>query len=153
MLKMEIDFRKANKTDINRCVEIRGHTRDNPISREVLVAIGVTEESWAPKIDNGTFEGFVVEDKESVVGYCYGDTQTGEILVLALLPDYESIGAGSKLLSLMVARLLSLGHVELWLAASPDEKIRAHGFYRHLGWRPTQTYDENGDEILKYKQI
>jgi ribosomal protein S18 acetylase RimI-like enzyme len=150
---MEIDFRKANKTDIDRCAEIRGLTRDNPISREVLEAIGVTEELWAPKIDNGTFEGFVVEDKESVVGYCYGDTQTGEILVLALLRDYENIGAGRKLLSLMVARLQSLGHTELWLAASPNEKIRAHGFYRHLGWQATQTYDENDDEILKYKQI
>ncbi len=150
---MKLGFRKVNKTDINRCAEIRGLTRDNPISREVLMAIGVTEESWAPKIDNGTFEGFVVEDNDCVVGYCYGDTQTGEILVLALLPDYEGIGAGRKLLSLMVARLLSLGHNELWLVASSDEKIRAHGFYRHLGWRSTQNYDENGDEILKYKKI
>lgn len=149
---MQTYLRKAITTDINRCAEIRGLTRDNPISREVLVAIGVTEESWAPKIDDGTFEGFVVEDKASVVGYCFGNTQTGEILVLALLPDYEGIGVGRKLLSLMTTRLLSLGHAELWLAASPDEKIRAHGFYRHLGWQPTQTYDANGDEILKYTQ-
>ena len=88
-----------------------------------------------------------------VVAFCYGDTQTGEVLVLAVLPDYEGAGVGRHLLSLMVDSLLSVGFPELWLAASPDPKIRAHGFYRRVGWQPTKTYDDNGDEILKYKKL
>ncbi len=47
---------------------------------EACIKIGVTEESWAPKIDNGTFDGFVLEDNDCVAGYCYGDAQTGEYL-------------------------------------------------------------------------
>jgi ribosomal protein S18 acetylase RimI-like enzyme len=150
---MEPGIRKANKDDIDKCAEIRGLTRDNPISREALIAFGVTEESWGPRLDNGIYEGFVAEDKDTVAGYCFGDTQTGEILVLALLPAYEACGLGKRLLTSMVDRLICLGHTELWLAASPDAEIRAHGFYRHLGWQPTETFDQNGDEILKYKKI
>jgi hypothetical protein len=41
----------------------------------------------------------------------------------------------------------------LWLAASATAIVRAYGFYRHVGWQATNTYDENGDEILKYREI
>lgn len=150
---MKLSFREAKSTDLNRCATIRGLTRDNAIGIETLVAIGVTDENWAPKLENGIYFGFVAEDQDKVVAFCIGDTQTGEVLVLAVLPGYERSGVGRKLLSLIVDKLLSNGFSELWLAASPDPKIRAHGFYRHLGWKPTQTLDDNGDEILKYKRI
>lgn len=150
---MKLRFRKAKSTDLDRCATIRGLTRDNAIGLETLVAIGVTSENWAPKMENGIYLGFVAEDQDEVVAFCFGDTQTGEVLVLAVLPGYEGSGIGRKLLSLIVDKLLSNGFAELWLAASPDPRIRAHGFYRHLGWQPTQTFDDNGDEILKYKRI
>ena len=149
---MNLDIRKAVKEDFDRCVEIRGLTRDNPISREILIEYGVTKEIWEPNIDAGTFEGFVAENRGGVVGYCFGNPQTLEILVLALLPDYEGNGLGKKLLNAMVDRLLEFGLNEVWLAASPDPSLRAHGFYRHLGWRPTELCDQSGDEVLKYKK-
>ena len=73
--------------------------------------------------------------------------------MLAVLPNYESAGVGAKLLALVSDKLLLVGFSELYLAASPDPKIRAHGFYRRVGWQPTQTYDENCDEILTYQKI
>lgn len=150
---MKLHIRKAVKSDLDRCVEIRGLTRDNPISKELLVSIGVTTESWDPKLDNGTYEGLVAEDNGVVVGYTFADTKSGEVLVLAILPPYEGAGLGKKLLNSLVERLFSLGHSKLWLAASPDPQIRAHGFYRRLGWQPTQTFDQNGDEILNFKKL
>jgi hypothetical protein len=33
--------------------------------------------------------------------------------------------------------------------ASADPTVRAHGFYRALGWRPTGERTANGDEILE----
>jgi len=150
---MKLSIRKADKNDIDRCAEIRGLTRDNPISREILIAMGVTKESWEPKLDNGTYEGFIAEDNGVVIGYSFGNTESGEVLVLALLPQYEGAGLGKRLLNTLVERLLSLGHTELWLAASTDPQIRAHGFYRRLGWQSTQTIDQNGDAILKFKKI
>lgn len=147
---MEITFRKAHVQDLDRCAEIRGLTRDNPLDRATLIALGVTEEAWSPKLEQGMYEGWVAEDKGTVVGFCFGDRQTGEVLVLALLAPYEGIGIGRHLLSLLMDRLHAAGHATLWLAASPDPHIRAHGFYRHLGWQPTHTYDDHGDEILTY---
>lgn len=152
---MKIDFREAKAKDLDRCTEIRGLTRDNPLDRAILIAIGVTEEAWSSKLENGNYVGVVAEDNDEIIGYCFGDTQTGEVLVLALLPEYEGVGLGSNLLSQIMKKLFSAGHSELWLAASPNPQIRAHGFYRHIGWQPTNTFDHNGDEILKlkYKRI
>lgn len=150
---MELNIRKAEKEDSDRCAEIRGLTRDNPISREVLISYGVTREAWDPLLDDGTYIGYVSEDRGEVVGYCYADTKTAEILVIALLPDYEGLGLGKKLLNILTERLFSLGHDELWLAAAPDPAMRAYGFYRHLGWVSAGKYDQNGDEILKLMKI
>ncbi|PWN07161.1 GNAT family N-acetyltransferase [Rhodohalobacter mucosus] len=150
---MNNNIRKAVPKDLNRCTEIRGLTRDNPIDRATLIAIGVTEEAWAIKLEKGEYIGVVAEEKGEIVGYCFGDTQTGEILVLALLPKYEGAGLGRHLLSKVMEELFSAGLSELWLAASSDPQIRAYGFYRHLGWQPSNTYDDNGDEILTYFKI
>lgn len=150
---MESIIRKARKEDLDRCAEIRGLTRDNPISREVLISYGVTKESWVPKFDEGRYEGFVAQDKTIIVGYCFADTTSGEIMVIAMLPAYEGQGLGKKLLHKMVDKLWSFGHRELWLAATPDLSIRAYGFYRNLGWESTGTFDEHSDEILKLKKI
>ena len=148
-----MNYRKGERADLDRCVEIRGLTRDNAIDKETLVLIGVTNESWGKKIENKIYVGFVAEDKGQVIAFCFGDTSTGEVLVLAVLPDYEGAGAGSKLLALVSDKLLSVGFSGLYLAASPDPQIRDHGLHHRVGWLPTQTYDENGDEILKYHKI
>ena len=87
--------------------------------------------------------------KGSIVAYCFGSRETGEIEVLAVLPDFEYRGIGRELLSRMVRTLAELGHDRLFLACSPLPESRSHGFYRHLGWRSTGTYDASGDEILE----
>nr|WP_244300690.1 GNAT family N-acetyltransferase [Achromobacter aegrifaciens] len=84
-----------------------------------------------------------------VTGYCFGDRETGEIVVLALLPESENQGAGKTLLQLVVRHLASLGHERLFLACASDPAVRSHGFYRHLGWTPTGERDEAGDDILE----
>ena len=151
-LLMEIEFRDAKAEDFGRCVEIRGMTRDNPITADILKDIGVTEETWVPLIENKSIVGAVSESPEGVVGFCNGDANTGEVLVLAVLPEYEGRGLGKSMLSIVTGKLFSFGLEKLWLAASPRTEIRAHGFYRHLGWIPTGVYDSNGDELLEYNK-
>ena len=87
------------------------------------------------------------EDK--LVGYCFGARLTGEVVVLALLPEAECMGLGRRLLALVVQDLRSAGHSRLFLGCSPDPAGRSYGFYRHLGWRSTATFDRAGDEILE----
>jgi hypothetical protein len=41
------------------------------------------------------------------------------------------------------------GHQRLFLGCAKEPLVRSHGFYRHLGWRPTGQVDANDDEILE----
>jgi ribosomal protein S18 acetylase RimI-like enzyme len=150
---MPMSYRDTREGDFTRSVEIRGMTGDNEISAEVLEELGVTEETWVPLIRDGSIVGVVAESNDVVIGFCSGDTESGEVLVLALLPEYEGQGIGTKMLALVSEKLFALGYERLWLAASADSEIRAHGFYRHLGWIPTGDLDVHGDEVLEFCRL
>ena len=147
--RMPLLFRPATVDDIPACVVLRGRTRENAISAERLAAAGVTAESWAGDVRSGSLPGFVCVDEGTIVGYCFGERVSGEVVVLALLPSHEAQGIGKHLLSLVVGLLASAGHKRLFLGCSPDEATRSHGFYRHLGWVSTGTFDHAGDEVLE----
>jgi ribosomal protein S18 acetylase RimI-like enzyme len=117
--------------------EVRARTRQNPLLRAELADLGITPESTSTDLTSGAITGAVCTSEGQVVGFCSGAFATGEILVLAVLPDYEGRGAGTRLLERVVSRLRDAGAQRLWLAAAADPAVRAHGFYRALGWRPT----------------
>lgn len=144
-----LTFRPATADDVPACLTIRGQTRENAFSVEELHALGITEDSWAAGVRSGDLPGFVACAHGRVTGYCFGDRETGEIVVLALLPESENQGAGKTLLQLVVRHLASLGHERLFLACASEPAVRSHGFYRHLGWTPTGERDEAGDDILE----
>ena len=147
---MHFQFRPAVPADAEECVRIRGLTRENAISEERLRSAGITAESWGRDIATGDLPGFVCLAEGQLVGYCFGAKQTGEVVVLALLPQFERLGVGQQLLGLVVSLLRGLGHRRLFLGCSPEPSCRAYGFYRHLGWRSTGTLDPHGDELLEY---
>jgi ribosomal protein S18 acetylase RimI-like enzyme len=148
---MDLVFRETLPFDIQELFSVRARTRENAFSKEMLASIGITPESIAKQMASGRMKGWVCADSSTLVGFCNGDAETGEVLVLAVLSGYECRGIGSRLLSLVVEWLRSVGSDTLWLAASPDTSLRAHGFYRSLGWRPTGETLQNGDEILELK--
>ena len=84
-----------------------------------------------------------------MAGYCFGSSKTGEVIVLALQPAYESRGIGRELLTLVVSHLRTLGHRRLFLGCSSNSAVRSYGFYRHLGWQSTSVIDRHGDEVLE----
>jgi GNAT superfamily N-acetyltransferase len=142
-------FRAANPADVAECVRIRGVTRENAVSAERLRSAGITVESWAKDVESGSLPGFVCESAGTVIGYCFGARATGEVVVLALLPEFEGRGIGRRLLGLVVDQLRGSGHERLFLGCSPDPSCRAYGFYRHLGWRSAGRFDRFGDEVLE----
>lgn len=146
---MTLKYRPAVADDAAECLVLRGKTRQNAASEEWLRSIGVTVQSWTADIRSGALPGQVCTADDAIVGYCFGARDTGEIVVLALLPDYEDRGIGRELLNRTTAELAGLGHRRLFLGCSTDPTSRSHGFYRHLGWKPTGTFDERGDEILE----
>jgi GNAT superfamily N-acetyltransferase len=145
---MKLLFRETLPSDIEGLFSVRARTRESAISKEALASIGITPNSIAEQMASGRLKGWGCLHGSTLVGFCNGDGETGEVLVLAVLPEYERRGIGSSLLSRVVEWLRSAGCNTLWLAASPDTRIRAHGFYRSLGWRPNGKTEQNGDEIL-----
>jgi GNAT superfamily N-acetyltransferase len=146
---MYLEYRPAIPTDAPECIRIRGLTRENAISEQRLRTIGITTESWATEVSSGDLPGFVCTAGRQMVGYCFGASKTGEIVVLALLPPYEGQGVGRRLLSLVVAQLRARGHNKLYLGCSSDPFVRSYGFYRYLGWQSTGAVDSHGDELLE----
>lgn len=142
-------IRLALPEDIAACVVLRGRTRENAISPERLAAMGITVQSWADDVRSGLLTGFVCTEGGAIVGYCFGDNSSGEVVVLALLPAHEGRGIGQSLLSRVVAHLGNAGHKRLFLGCAADPATRSHGFYRHLGWVSTGSFDPAGDEILE----
>lgn len=146
---MPLNLRPAAPTDAPACIALRGQTRQNAISAAQLAAMGITADSWAEGIRSGATPGHVALQDKTLAGYCFGDRDSGEVLVLALLPAFEGRGLGRDLLAHVVEQLAGLGHRRLFLACSTDPASRSHGFYRHLGWQPTGRLDGHGDEILE----
>ncbi|MGO3891549.1 MAG: GNAT family N-acetyltransferase [Paenalcaligenes sp.] len=145
-----INYRAAIAGDVNQCIEIRGLTRENAFSREDLAELGITAETWAAGIEQGESFGYVCSDNQQVVGYCFGEVEQGEILVLALLPEYENQGIGKKMLELVMNDMQAAGLERLFLSCAADSQVRSYGFYRYLGWASTGEFDDAGDEILEY---
>jgi GNAT superfamily N-acetyltransferase len=146
---MHLKYRPALPEDAEQCVAVRGRTRQNAASEEWLRSIGVTSESWGENIRSGALPGYVCTVDGKIIGFCFGARGTGEIEVVALLPDFENRGIGRELLDRTTDELAKFGHTRLFLGCSPDPASRSHGFYRHLGWRSTGTFDKYGDEILE----
>jgi ribosomal protein S18 acetylase RimI-like enzyme len=146
---MPLEYASAVAEDAAECVRLRGQTRENPVSEERLRAIGITTESWAADIRTGLLPGHVCRAGGRIVGYCFGSSSDGEIVVLAVLPQFEGQGIGKALLARMVRDLGAQGRERLFLGCSPDPENRSYGFYRHLGWRSTGQFDRRGDEILE----
>lgn len=148
-----LEIRPAFPVDAQACVRLRGMTRENAISVERLASIGITASSWAQDIESGKLPGWVCTSQGEMVGYCFGDSTTGEVVVLALLPAYEGQGLGRKLLALVTGHLRSVGHSTLFLGCAADPAVRSYGFYRHLGWRSTGAIDRYGDEVLELRSL
>jgi GNAT superfamily N-acetyltransferase len=140
-------FREIEKADIQDILNIRVSTKENHFSMEDLATVGMTPQSVSEWLD-GSIKGWVCEISNKLVGFAMGDSATGEIMGIAVYPDYEKQGIGKKLMTRLQNWLWTFDHKELWLWSNPSSKVRAHGFYRRLGWQPTGEIKGN-NEILK----
>ena len=147
---MDYRYRLAAPDDAATCIIVRGKTRQNAFTVEQLEAIGVTAESWAQGIRDDSMPGYICLYRDLMVGYCFGERETGEIVVLAVLPEHEKQGVGKTLLRMVVNHFRNLGFKRLYLGCSTDATVRSYGFYRYLNWTPTGVLDSHGDEILEY---
>jgi hypothetical protein len=90
-LLMNLEYRSATPADARDCIRLRGLTRENAIPEDWLASVGITTESWAKDIQDGASPGFVCVAEDEMAGYCFGSSKTGEVLVLAMHPNYENL--------------------------------------------------------------
>ncbi|NMK46820.1 GNAT family N-acetyltransferase [Achromobacter sp. Bel] len=147
---MSLTYRSALPEDAAACIVLRGLTRENAVTEAELADAGITQETWGAGIESGLYPGVVAVDDGKLAGYCFGHRDTGEIVVLALLPEYEGQGVGKSVLHMTADLLRQRGFARLYLGCATDPAVRSYGFYRHLGWRSTGTIDAAGDELLEY---
>lgn len=146
-----ITFHAADADDAAAFIELRGKTRQNAVSQERLAEVGITADSWAEMMRSGNLPGHACHRDGQLAGYCFGDRDTGEIVVLALLPEFEGLGIGKTLLARVMAELRAQGHARLFLGCSSDPASRSYGFYRYLGWTATGETDKYGDDVLEFR--
>jgi ribosomal protein S18 acetylase RimI-like enzyme len=141
-------IRPIQAADLPELFDLRARTRENPYTREALREIGITEEITASVLKT-THRGWLCEIDGLKTGFAIGDGSTGELCVIAMLPDYEGRGIGSRLLGEVEAWLSSIGWKEFWLWTSADTKKRAFGFYTRHGW----TVNKNKGDIIYMKKV
>ena len=139
-------FRAIAPSDVPALFVVRTAARENPFSLEALRAIGITEASVREKLAS-IHRGWLAEVGGRIVGFAMGDSATGELLVVAVLPAHEGRGIGRTLLTLVQDWLWSNGWSELWLTTGPEKTTRAFHLYCRLGWRDCGL--SNGQRRLK----
>lgn len=134
-------IRAIEVQDLAELFDLRALTRENPYSRDDLRGIGITEERTAAELRT-THRGWLCESDGKKTGFAMGDASTGEMCVIAVLPEFEGRGVGSRLIQAVETWLFSLGWTELWLWTSADPKKRAFSFYMRRGWAVSETKGE-----------
>jgi len=130
---LPVTFRDIAATDVPALFYVRTRTRENRYTLEELQERGITPESVAERLAS-SYRGWLCTHADQVVAFCMADRSTGELWVIAVLPGYEGLGIGSKLMSLAEEWLWASGCTRAWLTTDVDPSLRAYGFYRQRGW-------------------
>jgi len=136
-----MNFREITKNDIPALFAVRVATHENRLTVEELTSLGITEETVKEKLA-GTYKGWLCEVENLVTGFAMGDRATGELWVIAVLPEYIGKGIGSSLLRKVEEWLKEKGCSRLWLTTDIDRNLKSYSFYRDHGWK--DDYIEGG---------
>lgn len=142
-------LREIHIEDLPTIFEVRIATWHNPNGAEELTQFGITIESVTQMLQTGTHQGWLCEVDGKIVGFAMGDRSNGEMWVIAVLKQFDGRGIGKALINQVEAWLASCGWEEIWLTTDVDEKLRAVGFYRRLGWQDWKF--ESGDRFMRKK--
>lgn len=118
--------------DLPASFHIRTSAKENPFPMTALIAAGITEASVTQLLAT-THRGWVCSIEGTVVGFAIGNRSSGELWVVAVLPEYEGRGIGRRLMQITQDWLFSEGWKKLWLATGVAPS-RAFRMYVNLGW-------------------
>ena len=136
----DLIVRSANVADIPVIMAIRFAVRENQLSDPSKV----TAQLCIDYLDT-LGRGWVCEREDQIIGFSYASKQ-GSIWALFVLPAYEGLGAGSRLLRAATDWLFEQGHDAIWLSTGVD--TRAERFYAAQGWQRGEQKDD-GEVVFR----
>ena len=128
-----MEFREIAPADVPALFHVRTRTRENTYTLEELAKLGIAEQSVTDRLSS-SHKGWLCENNGSVVGFCMADRVTGELWVIAVLPDFERMGIGNRLMGLAEQWLWEAGCTRAWLTTDVNTALAAYSFYRSRGW-------------------
>jgi GNAT superfamily N-acetyltransferase len=143
-----VKLRVAAEADVETLFDIRTSVSENHESREELAAIGVTPETVARMLRT-TARAWLAEVGGSPVAFAMADAGQGTIFAMFVRPGYEGRGLGRALMGEAESWLFAEGWEEIWLLTGGDERLRANGFYRRLGWSAAGAADDGQLKFIK----
>lgn len=126
-------YREITVVDIPALFAVRTGTHENFLTREELTGMGITDDSVARMLSLD-HRGWLCEIDGRIVGFAIGNRATGEMWVIAVLPEFLGRGIGAELLSRVETWLFESGCARLWLTTDIDPTLKAYGFYLRQGW-------------------
>ena len=130
-------YRKITPADVETLFAIRSSVRENPYSADALAAQGITVQSVKESL-SGSLDGWLCQSADRIAGFAMADLKTGELSVIAVLPECERRGVGRELLRLAEEDLWSAGHSTIWLWTGADRGTRAFRLYLSAGWAESE---------------
>jgi len=128
-----VKIREVTATDVPQLFVVRPKTRENAMTVEELQRLGINPQSVTESLAKST-KGWLCEDAGEVVAFALADRESGEFLVIAVLPEHEGKGIGGRLMVEIKQWLAASGCTRAWLTTDIDTTLRAYGFYRKYGW-------------------
>ena len=135
-----MNIREINDGDVEELIVLRTKTDENNYSIRELSESGIIKETVIQKIHED-YNGWLCEIEKTIVGFAMGQKTTGEMWVIAVLPNFINMGIGTKLLNKVETWLFEQGNEKIWLTTDIDEKLRAYSFYKKNGWKDDKIED------------
>jgi GNAT superfamily N-acetyltransferase len=145
---MQMSIRMAEQADVELLLDIRTSVRENYQSREEIAALGITPDSITQLLETDA-AAWMCEIDRMPIGFSMANAPQQTVFALFVRPEYEGRGAGRALLTAAENWLFDRDIREIWLTTGANEALRAHGFYRHLGWRWSGETDDGSVKYIK----
>jgi GNAT superfamily N-acetyltransferase len=141
---------EADSADMAAITHIRTAVVENHLSVEQMAAVGITPESIA-RLLRTSGRAWIGAIGGVDAGFAIADAAEATVFGMFVLPSHEGRGLGRRLMAAAEAWLFASGCRALWLSTDSDPKVRAHGFYRRLGWAPDgMTVGVDGSPEIRY---
>lgn len=132
-------IRLATVDDVPVIMRIRFSVRENMLSDPAKVTAAMCID-YLDRLGRG----WVCERAGEIIGFSYAARADGSIWALFVLPEYEGLGAGKRLLKAATDWLFAHGHQQIVLSTTVN--TRADRFYAAQGWQRAEMKDE--EEVI-----